>query len=210
MFVVLTAALVCVWQKNNIKAFWMMATADEQSLTEIKEKQEKSRQELLDKYDIGEVSGYEFPKQDGNLDVQIFLETAGQIDGGTDVEKLEETDTKSDSEHVIQQCVAALYVLESQYMDKLDTIIEETKSEYRELPEEERTRSNKIALVRSKMDVLLTAESQCDNEVELLLQRIQQELDSQGSTSELVSEIRQDYEDSKATWKASCLAALYR
>lgn len=223
LILVLGAALVCIWQRNNIKALWLMATVDEQSLAERQEEQAKSRQEILDKYEIGEISEYEFPEQDGGLDIQAFLEGAGQTGNGTgtvettEVETTEmaetaEADTGSETGNgqVIQQCVAALYALESQYMSKLDTIIEETKSEYRALPKEERTRSSKLALVKSKMSVLLTAESQCDSEVELLLQRIQQELDSQGDTSELVSEIRQEYEESKATWKASCLTALYK
>lgn len=216
--ILVLAALVCIWQRNNIKALWLTLTADEQSLAEQQEKQENSRQELLDKYEIGDISEYEFPEQDGELDIPAFLESTEQnvtkpdTPGAAVSPEAEGTNTEANPENspIIQQCVAALYALESQYMNKLNGIIEETKSEYRALPKEEQTKSNKRALVQSKMGVLLAAESQCDSEVEMLLQRIQQELDSQGSKSGLVSEIRQAYKDRKATWKASCLTALSR
>lgn len=220
LILVLGATLVCIWQRNNIKALWLMVTADEQSLVERQEKQESSRQEILDKYEIGDVSDYELPEQDGELDIQTFLEstdqtgtetvTSGAVGTPEAVGPETNTESKAENGQVIQQCVAALYALESQYVNKLNGIIEETKSEYRALPKEEQTKSNKLALVQSKMDVLLAAESQCDGEVEMLLQRIQRELDSQGSKSGLVSEIRQAYEERKATWKASCLTALSR
>lgn len=224
LILVIGLVLVGIWQRNNIKALWMVLNTDQQAIAEKQEQLKENRQEILNKYEIGDISEY-IPETEGDLDVQEFLNGVGQASTETaTVSSTPAQDTSSPaqntssglseeeaarSKQAVQQCVAALYTLEDQYVGKLNSIVEETKSEYRALPREERTRDNKLALVQSKLDVLLAAEKQCDSEVELLLQRIQQELDIQGSSDDLVSEIRQAYEDSKATWKAACLTELY-
>lgn len=204
------AAVLAAWQRRNLQALWLAATTDEQTLADMQEKSEETRQEILERYQVGDVSDYDFPQQDGDLDVETFLSGVSAASGQEDTGGEDGGDTQEDASAVIQQCIAALYALESQYTAKLEAIVQETKAEYRALPEEERTTANKLALVQAKLDLLLAAEAQCDSEVELLLQRIQQELDSQGSDDGLAGELRTAYEDAKAARKAAYLTELYR
>lgn len=218
LVLVIGATLVGIWQRNNIKAIWLMLTADEQALAERDQEKEQFYQEILDKYSVKDTSEYEFPEDDGKLNVDVFLENVE--DSGSAEDSTEDTtetpeasaeaeaEAKRKSDEVIQQCIAAMYVLEDQYVAKLDGVVEETKAEYRQIPKAERSQAKKLALVNSKKDKLLAMEKECDGEVEKLLSKIQQELDKQGDKSKLVSEIRQAYTESKATWKAACLTAL--
>ena len=88
-------------------------------------------------------------------------------------------------------------------------MVESTKKEFWSLPKDQQVTSNKMEIVRAKMDDLIAQEKACDAEVEAILSDIQDVLKRQGKSTELVNEIRTYYEESKATWKAAKMTELY-
>lgn len=207
------------WQRNNLKALWLAFTSDSETLAAAVERQEEKRQELLDKY------GLEFTPNSAGTQTEVPAET-----GGGSVPEPSETpsstpgstptgDDKGDegqgqdsqqAQQVINGYIQQLYDLESSYRSQLDELVSQTKTEFWSLPKEEQTKSNKIALVKTKMDLLIAAENQCDADVEAVLGQLEQAVKAAGMDTQLVADIRAQYEDDKATYKAACMTELYK
>lgn len=208
-----------LWQRENLKALSLVA--DSEKLAQTQEAQNKNRQEILDRFHLTEadiapapsVKETEVPEETVvPSETQEHVAAVGPPSTGPSetVNSSEPSKEESVEEDKIRQYVARLYQLEAAYRGELDTIIANTKAEYRALPEEQRTKENKLKLVTSKMELLIAKEKQCDADVEALLDQIQAVLDEQGSKEELVKEIRAYYKENKATWKAACMTELYK
>lgn len=220
-------------QRENLKALYLATTSDPEKLGQKLEEQTQKRDDLLKEY------GLESTRPSDSVDTPASSESANAPDGsgteppvqqntqpaekpadntaaqGQTAEKQPEKPAKSgelseDAKKQVQAYVDELYALEDLYLSKLDDIMLATKDEYRALPKEERTKANKIALVKSKTELLIEEEKTCDAEVEAVLSKIQAVLDEEGIKNNLVSDIRARYKDTKATWKAARMTELYK
>jgi vacuolar-type H+-ATPase subunit I/STV1 len=215
-------AVAWLWQRNNIKAMWMVISGNQQTIAQKQQEQVENRQEILDKYGVSDVTAVDVPRDDtGEVDLDQLIDAASQQAGTSSAgsssgsstvggESSSASAVQTDPQQAVRQYVAALYALEDQYMDKLDQLAASTKQEYWSLPADQQTKENKLALVKSKLSELSALEKQCDSDVERLLTQIEEALKASGSSTKLADEIRAAYQDEKATWKASCISQLYK
>ena len=225
-----SVALLAYLQRENIRALYLASTENSSQLQQQVEEQGQKRDDILAEYGLtapdksggGTAGETPEPEQPGPPDQSSQQEapasssqekpsdSAGLAAQPSKEPPKKEGELDQKAKDKIQGYVNELYALEDQYMATLDRLIQSTKDEYHALPKEKQTRENKIALVKSKMEILIAEEKTCDAAVEKILGKIQAVLDENKVKNNLVSDIRDRYKDSKITWKAARMAELYR
>ena len=233
--VVIIAAIAALayWQKNNITALYMAVSSDEESIQKKEEDLQNRREELFANLGLnpsGTQTGSgdtEEPTDEAAVQSPTVTPTgSGSVEDtppptqtpaaenssepSSEPEEESESESAESSNAIIEESVAKLFELENSYMEQLDQIVADTKAEFAALPREEKTAANKKRLIEEKVSLLSSMEKECDAKVEELLSVISDELKKQGQPEDTVDEIRDIYEDTKATWKAKCLTELQK
>lgn len=227
LIVVIAAVWLWMAQGNNLKALYLAATSNAEKLEQKQAEQDKKQEDLLQQYglvkpDVGQIETPEpseqvttqqpdvsdqpeesLPADSNQLPTQAPSQTPAQTPGQDDEQDADQLQAE------LQGYINQLYQVQARYQQLLDEMVESTKKEFWSLPKDQQVTSNKMEIVRAKMDDLIAQEKACDAEVEAILSDIQDVLKRQGKSTELVNEIRTYYEESKATWKAAKMTELY-
>lgn len=99
-----------------------------------------------------------------------------------------------------------LYGVRDAFQGRLNGLIAAAKSEYGALPEAQRTKSAKTAILQSKLEQAEALEAECDSIVNSILSQMEAELSAAGESTAPVAEIRSYYETTKANQKALYLS----
>ena len=239
LIVVIAAVWLWMAQGNNLKALYLAATSNAEKLEQKQAEQDKKQEDLLQQYglvkpDVGQIETPEpseqvttqqpdvsdqpeesLPADSNQLPTQAPSQTPAQTPSQTPSQTPAQTpgqDDEQDADQLqaeLQGYINQLYQVQARYQQLLDEMVESTKKEFWSLPKDQQVTSNKMEIVRAKMDDLIAQEKACDAEVEAILSDIQDVLKRQGKSTELVNEIRTYYEESKATWKAAKMTELY-
>lgn len=206
---------VAFTQRNNLGALYLALTSNPDNIAQLQQDQDKKQEDLLNQYglhkpDLGQIS-----TQEPVLETQAPAPEASQPQpsqdaggsSGSDANSQQQAEAQAWAE--IQGYVNQLYQVEAKYQGYLSGVVADAKAEFLALPKEQRTQQNKISIVWAKADTLIAQEKNCDAEVEGILSNIQAVLNRIGDSSNLVSEIRAYYENSKANWKAAKMTELY-
>lgn len=118
-----------------------------------------------------------------------------------------ELTAEEQAQQSLDEALDALYEAQDRYMASLEQLSGAVEAEFNDLPAEEQTKRNKLALVEARMDEISAMEKSCDTEVEDILMVIAKAQLVLGDT-DMVNEIRSYYSDMKATVKADYLTAL--
>ena len=227
LIVVIAAVWLWMTQGNNLKALYLAATSNAEKLEQKQAEQDKKQEDLLQQYglvkpDVGQIETPEsseqvttqqpdvsdqpeesLPADSNQLPTQSPSQTPAQTPGQDEEQDADQLQAE------LQGYINQLYQVQARYQQLLDEMVESTKKEFWSLPKDQQVTSNKMEIVRAKMDDLIAKEKACDAEVEAILSDIQDVLKRQGKSTELVNEIRTYYEESKATWKAAKMTELY-
>lgn len=210
------AGWLWITQGNNLKALYLAARNDKDSLEQIQQEQDKKRDELLEEYGLKKPGSTQTggeadlpPEESAEPEPTVqpepttppAQETAG-TSGGT-------SDKQAELQEQLQKKIDQLYDVEKQYRDFLDDIVTQTQKEFWGLPKDQQTKSNKMTIVKAKADTLIEQEKQCDAQVNAILGEIRDILGQMGKSNELADEISSYYEESKANWKAEKMTELY-
>lgn len=216
LVVVAGAGWLWITQGNNLKALYLAARNDKESLEQIQQGQDKKQDELLEKYGLtkpgGIQSGGETDLPTGESADPQTTDQPGQTSGpeqGTGGASVNPSDKQEELQKQLQEKINQLYDVEATYRGILDDAVAQTKAEYRQLPADQRTQSNKMAIVKAKANTLIAQEKQCDAQVYAILDEIRDILQQMGKSNELANEISSYYEESKANWKAAKMTELY-
>ncbi|SCI96993.1 Uncharacterised protein [uncultured Flavonifractor sp.] len=219
-------------QGNNLKALYLAVTSNAEKLEQKQAEQDKKQEDLLQEYglvkpDISQNNGTESSEQgttqppeeslptDSQTPVQMPSQSPAQSPSQTPAQTPSQSpgqDAEQDADQLqaeLQGYINQLYQVQARYQQLLDEMVESTKKEFWSLPKDQQVASNKMKIVRAKMDDLIAQEKACDAEVEAILSDIQDVLKRQGKSTELVNEIRTYYEETKANWKAAKMTELY-
>lgn len=112
----------------------------------------------------------------------------------------------SPDEQRIKELVAKLYVLRAQYIDTLDKLIAQAKSEYLALPASERTSAGKQKVLLKYLGQASAMESSCDASVNELLAELSTLLQKTGGDMSLIDEIKKTYRQEKSLKKAAYIS----
>ena len=109
---------------------------------------------------------------------------------------------------ITRQYTAQLYALEGTLQGKINSITSSAKAEYAALPADQRTSSQKTAIISSALDQAEALEDSCDATVETILANMESELKAAGGDTAAVSQLRDYYESEKASKKSAAIAAM--
>ncbi len=107
------------------------------------------------------------------------------------------------------QTIAKIYLLRSTYTGKIDSLISKGKTAVKALPPSERTASKQFEIADNLIDAGLALESECDAQMEALLSELEQDLESSGEDTGVISEIRDAYENEKKLKKEELFNTYY-
>lgn len=209
LIIVLGVGWLWITQGNNLKALYLAMKNDPDTLEQMQQEQSQKRDELLEEYGLTKPDSEEIDEETGSLPEE-GSNTSQSTEEKPNSNSSNQSDDQQNLQEQLQQEINRLYSVEAKYHEMLNGIIAQTKQEFQQLPAEQRTQSNKVALVKSKADELIAKEKQCDAEVNSILSEIRGILKKMGKSDELADEIDAYYQDSKASWKAAKMTELYR
>lgn len=216
LVIVAGAGWLWITQGNNLKALYLAVRNDKESLEQIQQEQDKKQDELLEKYGLTKPGSTqtggeaELPTvESAEPQTTEQPEQTSQPEPGTGGASDNPSDKQQDLQNQLQEKINQLYDVEATYRGILSDVIAQAKQEFRQLPADQRTQSNKMSIVKSKANTLIAQEKQCDAQVNVILGEIRNILQQMGESSELADEISSYYEESKANWKAAQMTELY-
>ena len=120
----------------------------------------------------------------------------------TDTKAQEEKQKQARADEELSSLVGRVYVLEAKYSGAVEGLKASAISEYRSLPAEKHTESNKYAIAAKYLSRAASLESSCDSEIAGVLSRMEKVLVESGRDTGLVTQIRNTYYSEKSLKKA--------
>lgn len=102
----------------------------------------------------------------------------------------------------ISELIAKVYSIKSNFMATLDSFEEKIISEYKALPEEQRTTATKAAIIADNMSYMLSLEAQCDAQIKAVTDEMTALMKQYGKDLTLVDSINTAYINEKELKKA--------
>lgn len=121
-------------------------------------------------------------------------------------EEVYDTNIESTSRQAVDDYISQIYDLQSAYVASIESVVAQTIADFKSFPIDEQTDKNKQELVYSKVELLTELEGQCDENMNQILDSIRIELEKLGEDDSLIYEIKSEYNEQKATWKAQALS----
>lgn len=209
--VVLILAIVITvlvkWQWNNITALYYASKYTQEELTAMQEENEAKMQELC--VQVSQIDPSLLPEeaqallQTGELSEETAIAVlTGQITWEEAISGLEKPAEVPTGQIVsrVDEIVAKMYVLQSGYVGKLDSLVGVAWSEYKQ------GGISKQDLINKYLSIGYGLEAECDAQMESLLSELHSELVRTGGDTNLISEIRHVYQSQKSIKKAEMIA----
>ena len=119
-----------------------------------------------------------------------------------------DSDSSDSASAITRKYTAQLYALQETLQAKINSLTSSAKEEYAALPDSEKNSSSKAAIISSKLDEADSLEASSDAAVDTILSNMESELKSAGGDTSVVSQLRDYYENEKASQKAAAVAAM--
>ena len=104
------------------------------------------------------------------------------------------------SKEKINELVARVYLLRSNFTGKINSLVEQAKAEFIKGGS-----SNALGLARKYMNLGLGLESECDGQIEIILQELSGELEKSGGDMSIIDDIKTAYDNEKSLKKAELI-----
>ena len=117
--------------------------------------------------------------------------------------------SKPDYSAQISAEVARAYVLRNRFTGKLDSLLEQAKTDYSTIPDKARTTDRKTEFIEKYMGIANDMEASCDASMSELVGNVRRMLKASGQSTSLADEIASTY-DSEKQLKKSYYMSLYQ
>ena len=114
----------------------------------------------------------------------------------------EQTAPSKSGDEEISALIAKIYILKQSYGNKLDSLVQQTRTEYWEIPKEQSKDISKQKFVTSKACQALELEKECDAKVEEVVSELTNVLKENNKDLSLVDSIRKAYDNEKQLKKS--------
>lgn len=196
---------ICIWQRNNITALWY---ALQYSVAEQQAMEQETNQVIQQ---ISEqIAGVDFsalPQEAQELlakgelseeDAVAIL--TGKITWEEYKNNPQAIPSAEESSSRVEEIIAKIYVLRSGYTGKIDDLVNQALTDYRN------KQDTKSALISKYVSLGYGLERECDGKMEALLTELTAELKRTDGDMGLVSQIRSAYRTEKSLKKAAIIA----
>ena len=137
--------------------------------------------------------------KDTESNPEIETETVGE-DVKATAELKQEDGEDIQSKEKINELVARVYLLRSNFTGKINSLVEQAKAEFIKCGS-----SNALGLARKYMNLGLGLESECDGQIEIILQELSGELEKSGGDMSIIDDIKTAYDNEKSLKKAELI-----
>ena len=204
--ILVVAAAVGIWQRENLKALVISRSYSSEQLQEKKAENDSEIDSLIEEdpdIDITKLTEEQREElRTGEMTeaqaVKIVLEktAAENTPAASDPAALQA------KKHRINELVAEVYVMRDSYVAKLNTIESAGKSKYSALPAEQKTKSARNKIISECISQASSLEGQCDSKMDGILSELSKLLNETGGDTTLVGRIKGTYAEQKAITKA--------
>lgn len=108
----------------------------------------------------------------------------------------------------LRALLSQLYDVKARAESGLNSAIASAKSEYKALPEDQKTQAKKVSIVMSKTSELNKLQSSCDKEVNDIVAKMRKLLEDNGQSTELADQALASYEAQKQSTYSSLKSQL--
>ena len=208
---VILAALtaLAVWQRNNLKAFYLFLTLDTEN---VAQQMEQTREEHFQKLETEHQITVRAPdraQSDALLNGDMTAEEVKQVLGIVPTEPTEpieptqnEQAPKKTAQDLINECTAELYACKVDTMAMLGELKQQALEEWKAMPASERTKQAKIKLGLAKLNVCYEREVAVDSQVQAILDKYRPLLEEIGADTSVLGTLWEYYCEEKASEKA--------
>jgi len=216
LLLVVTVAVLTVWQWNNIRAIMYTLSRDEQQISEeLNETKEKLKTELQEQYPavVDDFTAEEERKiMTGELDADEAVEDLKrkyeEIKEQYNIKTTGNAETDKKVDRLVGDKILELYSLKAYYLGQLGQLEATVKREYAALPKEKRNSKGKQELASKHIGYAYALMEQCDIKVNTLVGELQTELKKLNADTSIIKAIQNAYENEKALKKAYYLKLL--
>lgn len=195
----MAAAGLAVWQWDNVKPYIISKFKDPESLSErLNEKRQENQKKLAEQG--VEVPGLTKEQMDALIKGEITAEEVTKSLG------LDEFQSDSTIDDLMNHCVAELYQYQSQLYGQLGAVRQSFLADWKSRPKSERTFSAKQELKSAAASQCYAMEVEADNHVQAILARYHGLVAQQGGDSSRIDSLWSIYCSEKASVKAYYLS----
>ncbi len=159
-----------------------------------------SLEEVIEKKE--ETTKTEPAQNAGSKETQPPAKTSEPTSEQTPEQPSEQTAPSKSGDEEISALIAKIYILKQSYGNKLDALVQQTRSEYWAMPKEQRKDISKQKFVTTKASQALALEKECDAKVEEVISELTKVLKENNKDLSLVDSIRKAYDNEKQLKKS--------
>lgn len=197
LLVILSAGVLAVWQWKNIKPMLLGRILSEEQLGDMLEQQIDDQKQALEEQGV---------TLEGPSSEQVDQMLRGELDGDSVIAQLHldrvSTGPKPTADELMNQCVAKLYVYETQMYTQLGAIWQNAVSTWANTPRDERTAALKNQIKSSSISQCYSLETQSDDMVSATLDEYRAKISAAGGDPSRVDALWNLYCEKKSSVKA--------
>ena len=211
LVVVAAGGIFIAVQWSNVESWMLSSRYTPEQLQSMISKDDRQRKEAIDEIDgLGVRELTDSEKQSVANGTMSESEALQHITNQENIISKDESDSKSEAarqkqvqaDMELSSLVGRVYVLEAKYSGAVEGLKSSAIAEYKSLPPEQHTESNKYAIAAKYLARAASLESSCDSEIAGVLSRMEKVLVESGRDTGLVTQIRNTYYSEKSLKKA--------
>ena len=209
---VVVIGIVTIFQWDNIEAIYLVKTRSDEEIEKMFNISSAQRKEAVSGLPVRELTEEEQENiKCGKLSTEDALNRIVNI--GTNGATSESNPTtqqasEKDYEAELADLIGQIYVLEATYSGAVDNLISSAIAEYKALPPEQHTDTNKWNIGAKYLGTATSMEATCDQQMATILSQIESVLVKSGKDVSLVNKIKSAYQSEKI-YKKNYYLSLY-
>ncbi len=195
--IIILASLV-VWQWENIKVLWIPINHSEETINMMVQENEEHINETLNELTDADIRDLSDNEKEKLLKGELSEEDAIKI--------IKNTDDKKHQSDNVDDIISRMYLLRAEYLNRLTSLENETKSKAKELLKQKVSISEKLAFIEKYTGKAVGLEKECDARMKVLVNQLETELKRLGKDTGIISDVREYYEVEKKLKKSQLLS----
>ncbi len=210
--IIAIGAIFAIYQKNNIQGLLYAGKYNENELAEKNQEIDSQLKEILDQMEdidiqpLTEEERQKLSRGELSREEALAIITEKKNNAGGNQPSKNNANGAENNTAKVNNLIAECYLLKAEFLNRIDNLIGQARTEWRSLPKEERTQSAKVAMAGKYMSKGSQLEAECDQRMNTIIKKLETELKNSGQSTAIVSKINALYNEEKAVKKASLVA----
>ncbi len=196
-FIIIAAAVFCVWQRENIRAVYMYIAADGENGVALPDA------EILEIPALSEAENESALPPGGETDISGTGESAKRSTRVPVASEARDAENAAkEKKTYLQKCREELYACEAALVSRVSGMRDEVLAEWRALPAKQRTGRKKREMIISGVGKCLSLEGEIDGKVKGIIAKYKSLAHNAGESTAEIAALWDEYKAKKACTKA--------